>query len=161
MWIRVLSKIPAVVGLLAMVVLSACAGSQPLARHVELHAAVEPGSDPASLSLPYVCQAGTCNVSGQVWLDERDLRGASLQQEGETTAVLQLDLTDVGRPKWQVAVKSNTGRRLALVQDGEVLASWVVEALQPTASRLEVRGNKDDLQLIFDRLTKPKTNSKP
>jgi len=161
MWTTVFSKIATVVVLLATVVLSACASSQPLVRHVELHAAVEPGSDPASLALPYVCQAGTCNVSGRIWLDERDLRGASLQQEGETTAVLQLDLSDVGRPKWQVAVKSNPGRRLALVQDGEVLAAWVVETLQPTASRLEVRGNKDDLQLIFDRLTKPKTDSKP
>lgn len=137
-------------------VLSACGASgTPVRGQFRVE---DPDRGPRASQLPYACQPGFCFVGEEVVIDERDIRGASLVQEGESQALIVLEFTRKGVEKLSLATRSNPGRRMAFVQDGKVLLSMLIEGeLQDKAV---IRGPEDDLRRIYLLMTAPPAEPK-
>lgn len=131
----------------------ACGGLQPVKSPLEVR--MEAGERaPETLSLPYLCRDGQCTVGQQVYLDERDVRGATLLQEGETQGLIVLEFSPGGRAKLDLVARSNLGRRLVIVQDGKVLGTALLEK-PDTQGKLRLLGPLPDMRRVYRELTEP------
>jgi preprotein translocase subunit SecD len=134
--------------------LSACGGLQPVRNPLQVR--MEEGErGPEAQELPYLCRDGTCTVGQRVYLDERDVRGASLLQEGETQGLLVLEFSPGGEAKLNLLARSNLGRRMVFVQEGKVLGTALIEKPE-TSGKVQLLGPLPDMRRIFKELTEPK-----
>lgn len=148
-----------VVAGLALVLAAACSAMQPVSNPVQVRLEASDRA-PEATQLPYLCQGGMCAVSPQVFLDERDVRGASLLQEGESQGLLVLEFNDAGKAKLNILTRSNLGRRMVFVQDSRVLGTLLID--RPwEKGRVELQGSLPDLRRIYQELTVPKRNGSP
>lgn len=131
---------------------AACAGLAPVRKPMELR--LEGDSNARGvLSMQQLCEPGLCYVGEEVYLDERDVRGAALQ-DGEVQASLVLEFTETGARKLRLVTRSNAGRRLAIVQDGKVLVMTLIRG-EILGGKAEVAGRSADLRRVFESLTAP------
>lgn len=137
--------------------MTACGEGVAVRRHFELRREGQAGLA-GTETLPWLCREGTCTVAREVWLDERDVRGATFLDRGESTAAIVLHLSDDGAARLALAVRSNQGRQLAIVQDARVLATWLAQAGQggQVAHDLELLGSAAEMQRVYEQLTRPK-----
>jgi len=77
--------------------IAGCGGLTPVRRPIQVHLEADQYG-PGAMTMQQLCQPGLCYVGQQVYLDERDVRGAMLQ-EGETQGSLVLEFTDDGARK--------------------------------------------------------------
>lgn len=129
-----------------------CGALTPVRRPVQLRMETDSGGS-GTAAMPQLCAPGLCYVGQEVYLDERDLRGAMLQ-EGETQGLLVLEFTADGARKLQLVTRSNNGRRMAVVQDGRVLALMLIRQ-EIAGGRAELEGPPPDLRRVFQSLTEP------
>jgi hypothetical protein len=135
--------------------LAACTPGVAVRRHFELRR--EGGTGLAATeSLPWLCREGSCTVAREVWLDERDVRGATFLDRGEATAAVVLHLSDDGAARLALAVRSNQGQNLAIVQDARVLATWLATTVSGGPPRqIELIGDAKEMKRVYDQLTQP------
>ena len=131
---------------------TACSGLAPLRKPMQLR--LEGDSNTRGvLSMQQLCEPGLCYIGEEVYLDERDVRGAALQ-DGEVQASLVLEFTETGARKLRLVTRSNAGRRLAIVQDGKVLVMTLIRG-EILGGKAEVAGRSTDLRRVFESLTAP------
>lgn len=140
--------------LLVALAVTACGGLAPVRNPLQVR--MEAGErGPDSQVLPYLCRDDVCTVGQRVYLDERDVRGASLVQEGETQGLLVLEFSADGQAKLDLLARSNLGRRMVFVQDGKVLATSLIEKPE-SSGKVGLLGPLPDMRRIFRELTEPR-----
>ena len=133
-------------------ILLGCGALTPVRRPMQLRLEADQYGLGAT-SMQQLCDPGLCYVGQQVYLDESDVRGAMLQ-EGEAQGSLVLEFTEDGARKLKLVTRSNNGRRLAVVQDGKVLALFMIRE-EIAGGKAELSGKPTDLRRIFESLTEP------
>ena len=115
---------------------------------------------PRASQQPYPCPAGACYLGQDVLIDDRDIVGASFLEQGESRALIRIELTREGIRKLGLVTESNqAGRRMAFVRDGKVLVTAPFGLDEK--ERVLVPGDLPSLRQIYQQLTAPEREPQP